>query len=286
MSELEKPTRPSLSLFREKSLVVEKTPAGIDGKIIESIRSNRCAFQFMGDDLVVRSKYIHHALRFAAHLYKDLNTHGPVGVRRVEWSDMWADAQTSYDKEYNPESWIQLYINGENVFATHRSPHSDIIEKCAAVGNVENYDETLGVTERLFAESGRHIDIKSTSVLTATVKESPKELTVGLIHRKDRIDTIFSMIINHEPNKAAFWQGMLLAADFLEIINLTFQFNAFKRRRKIAASTMSPLETVTAKAAQQRRRDLEQGITAFEQTHAARYRPERPTFAESDDPVL
>lgn len=286
MAELKEKRLGNLSLLREKSLVVDKTDGTVDGRLIETIRSNRCAFTCDDDLVVVRTKYMHLALRLSSIIYRDYHFKGPIdkrGEKTIDWALFWLEAQSSFDQEFDRLGWCQIYVNGESVYSTHHSSYIETIEKCSVSGEVQSYDETLGVTERLFAEKGQHIEITHSSTVSTTIKEESDHVRLGLIHRGGKRDTVFSVSVMNKPNKPHFYQIIDLAADFIEAINLTHEFDAVKKKLKLSAVHVSASETHYARSCRERRGKIERMITGFEDTHAMRYRPERPVLGSPGD---
>lgn len=284
--QLEKQERPALSLLREKILVVERNDDGRDGRVLETLRSNRCAFNVRGTELVVRTKYVHHALRMMAKLVKDFADHGPFGVRKVDYTLFWQEALSRYDRDQDHIGWCQFFIDGEVAFATEKKPYAEVIERCAIVAQTDDYEASFETTERLFADSGKHIELRNSSILTASIKEQDAYLSCGIINRKGKSATISSMNVYHDMNKASFAQGINLTANFLEAINLGFRLEKFKKQYNLSPKAFPSQDMTQAQAVRARKFDLDKTITMFEQTHKMRYRPERPQLMRDDDGIF
>ncbi len=285
MAELKEKKKGNLSLLREKSVIVDKSDGSEEGQQIETIRSNRCVFSCGDDIVVVRTRFMHLALRLGALIHKNYHFKGPLFQRdeTIDWAQFWLDSQSAFDKEFDRIGWCQIYINGESVYSTHHSAYIDVIEKCSSKGSVYSYDETLGVTERHLAEKGQKVEIIHCSTVATTIKEEKDAIRMGLIHRGGRKDTIFSISVNHEPHRAFFHQVMDMAADFTEAINMTHEFEVVKKKQRLSASLLSPSELHYARSCRDRRAKVERMITVFESAHSHRYRPDKPVFGSPSD---
>ncbi len=285
-TQLEKQERPAISLLREKILVVERDEDGRDGRVLETLRSNRCAFTVRGIEFVVRTKYVHHSLRMMAKLVKDFEQKGPFGVRKVDFNLFWQETLSAFDRDQDTIGWCQFFIDGEVAFATEAMPYAEVIERCAIVAATDDYEASFETTERMFADSGKHIELRNSSILTATVKEFDDYLTCAIINRKGKSATISSMSIMHDPNRASFSQGLDLTANFLEAINLGFRLEKYKKQYYLSQKSFPQHAKNEAKDVRARKFDLDKAITMFEQTHKMRYRPERPQLMRDDDAIF
>lgn len=278
---------PRLQLMREKSVIIEKNDMGEDGQAADTIRSNRIVLPLGKEIIILRCKYMHLTVRLAAKIIDNFLRLGPFSDRheQPEWAQFWIDAQSPYDREFHSDCWVAIYYNGDTVYTTSQSPYMDVIEKCAVLSmkeDIDDGDRYLQMTERLFAESGKHIQINHQSTVALSLKQALDNIHVGLIHRSGKRDVIFSYDVSFKE-RAPFVEALKLAADFIESINIRFFLDHVKEQRKINKSKVPTEILHRARQARTRREDIDRNIQIFDKLHAVRYRPERPSFGAPDD---
>ena len=119
------------SLVREKIVLIDEdgpevyegeAGKGGDGKGPTVIRSNRIFLKLGAraatEKVVVRAQNMHTTLRIASKLLFSYYKQGLFIDRLtdVEWDRLWDSVLSTYEKEFNPDIWAAIYINGKPVF--------------------------------------------------------------------------------------------------------------------------------------------------------------------------
>ena len=88
-----------LELNRERTSIVALDAEGKRGDVLSIIRSNRCHFNIGRQQIVVRAKYMHIALRYAGALMRDWEKKGAFTEREedVDYETIFKDCLTPYD---------------------------------------------------------------------------------------------------------------------------------------------------------------------------------------------
>ena len=127
----------STSLLREKFIIKDKhaKPDTQSGKVIE-VKSNRIAFTLgkgnNKENVVIRAKRAYLSMIVASRLLRDyfIEDKDPLlkRVLPVEWDAIWQSSLSEYEKEYNANIWVAVYVNGNPLFKYQEPEFVDIIE--------------------------------------------------------------------------------------------------------------------------------------------------------------
>ena len=271
------------SLVREKIIFVDD---GMDPEIDGDggptvIRSNRMFLKLTDkkttEKVVVRAQNMHTTLRLASKAMFSYYKNGLFLPRPdpYDWEATWEAIIPNYEKDFNPNIWAAVYINGQSVFKTTTSPFVDVVEKCALL-TVDNYDATMEVTESALKQIGKAMRINHSSNVAAVFNDSEGQMHCGIIHRADGKDTTFSFLVGGGADHNRITQSISIAAAFLEAINLRFVTKALQL--KLRGGTIEYDENRRLRSAMGRLVSLNKGILSFEETYEVKYRPEKPDF--------
>lgn len=274
----------STSLVREKIVLVDDGLSdGTDSQEPIVIRSNRIFLRLTQgktvEKVVIRAQNMHTTLRLAG---KMLFSHYRMGSflgreNPYDWQVQWDSVLSAYEKEYNPNIWAAIYINGKPVFKTTTSPFVDVIEQCALL-TIDNYDATMEVTETALKQVGKAMRINHSSNVAAVINDGDDTIRCGIIHRADGRDSTFSFTATGGEAHNRIVQTIGVAAAFLEAFNLSFTVRALKAKlRRGEVPKISP-ENNQMRAATGRQVALNKSISSFEEIYAVKYRPEKPDF--------
>ena len=247
------------------------------------IRSNRMFLKLETskgvEKVVIRAQNMHTTLRLAAKILSSFYNDGPLLSRAVplDWPQQWEEVLSSYEKDYNPEVWAALYINGRSVFKTLTSPFVDVIEKCALL-TLDNYDATMEVTEDALKQVGHAMRINHNSNVAAVFTDNGDSMRCGIVHRTDKKDIAFHFIAVNGAQHTRIIQSMGATAAYLEAFNLRFVIHSLRGKiRSGAAKTVSP-ENNQVRAAIVRQGAINKAIRSFEEVYDVKYRPAKPDF--------
>lgn len=274
------------SLVREKIILFDDgqdEAAAAEGKGPTVIRSNRVHLKLGAraatENIVVRAQNMHTTLRLASKIMFAYYKGGLFLDRAApfDWEIQWESALSAYEKEFNPQNWSAIYINGKSVFKTTTSPFVDVIEKCALL-TIDNYDATMGVTESALKQIGRAIRINHSSNVAAVLNDGGGSMRCGIIHRTQGKDTTFSFTA--EGGEAAYrvTQSVSIAAAFLEALNLQFVAKGLQEKARRGELPKIGREANQLRMATARLVALDKGIVSFEEIYQVKYRPEKPQF--------
>lgn len=271
------------SLVREKIIF---TSGGIGEETEKEpvvIRSNRIFLKLgqAGDTekIVIRAQNMHSTLRIAAKILHSYYEGGPLLSRgeTFDWENLWDHARSGYEKEYNPQLWCAIYINGKSVFKTITSPFVDVIEKCALL-TLDNYDTTMGVTESALKQIGHAMRINHNSNVAAVFTDTGDSMRCGIIHRTDKKDVAFNFTAINGQQHTRIIQSFGATAAYLEAFNLRFIIHMLRNKIRMGeARTVSP-ENSQIRAAITRQGAISRAILSFEEVYDVKYRPAKPDF--------
>ncbi|MDE1152294.1 MAG: hypothetical protein PW788_07140 [Micavibrio sp.] len=271
-------------LLREKIELTDETgsiPGTVDGKAV--VRSNRLFLKLekngADEKLVIRSHNMHGTLRLAEAVMKDFYWGGLFLPRLnpVDWSAMWMDVQPSYDREYNPYNWCAIYIDGRCVFRTLPSVFVDVIEQCAML-NIDDYDNTMRVTEGAFERLGKSVSITHSSNVAALIADNPAGLRCGIIARDDGHDAVFNFTTAGGAPGVRITHSLGHAAALLEALSLRRIIRELKQIVGTGFATKNTVEKAQLALATGRLITLDKATKEFEKTYTVKYRPEKPAF--------
>lgn len=274
------------SLVREKIIFVDQEQAMLDGVEAEpvTIRSNRIFLQINDgkhtEKIVVRCQNMHTTLRLASKIMYSFYKNGLFRGREnpYDWEGTWDAILPSYEKEFNPNNWAAVYINGQSVFKTSSFPFVDVIEKCALL-TVDNYDATIDVTESALKQVGKAVSINHSSNVAAVFSDDGREsMRAAIIHRSERKDTNFTFVVSGGETHNRVSQTINIAAAFLEALNLRFVVRHLGQQKRKGELEKTGDGANKLRGATGRLVAINKGITSFEEVYEVKYRPEKPDF--------
>lgn len=288
------------SMLREKFVIRDLTKPDSEEMVVTSNRLDIPLLNDAGeiiDNVIIRSKFMHHALRMAGFVLKEFEARGPFTNRTesIEFDESWGKLLSKYDKTFEKESWVALFIKGRCIYnSTKLHPFLDVIEQCD-VKNPDDYDFSVAMAEEAFQKAGRDVKIDYSGTLGMVSTFKPGTGRCGLIFRNPNDTTTFNfMAENQDKEEAAQIQPLhliLTAADFLEQIQLSFVIGFIEakiEKRKLLEgedqeaseekSKEEAEESKKAKRAHERISQLDDSIDVFEKTFNVRYRPEKPAY--------
>lgn len=269
------------SLVREKVVFVDAPMEGaLDHSTSTVIRSNRIFLKLKSgtstEKVVVRAQNMHATLRLAGRILSSYHRDGALLERAVpfDWQGQWDQVLSDYEREYNPDIWAAVYINGRPAFKTTTSPLVDVIEQCALL-TLDDYDATMGVTENALRQIGRAMRISHSSNVAAVFDDNGSAMRCGVIHRARGKGATFSFTAGRGTAPDRVMRSFGLTAAFLEGLNLRFLVDSLRVKMK---KTPIAKELMQIKAGDARLEELNKDIVAFEKLHEFKYRPEKPRF--------
>jgi len=273
------------SLIREKIIFIEDTGNFDDLKEPTIIRSNRLAMRLKRksehEDIVIRCQNMPDTLRVAGQIFKNFYAGGGAFLNRekpFDWEKLWNKTISDYEKKYNPENWLSVYIDGKCIFKTHSSPFADIIEQCVLVTK-EDYDGAMDVAEYALREVGRSIRIKHYTNVAAVFTDNIDTLRCGIIRRSSEHDTMFNFsVVGGGARTKRIIQSFEIAAAFLDAINLRFIIDMAQEKLMNGSISRSSSQAKQMHDSYIRQGELSRTINIFEDVYHVRYRPEKPDF--------
>lgn len=278
-----------ITLFREKSTVHRFGFGGqhADDDAVFQIRSNRVSMQLKADgfteNLVVRGQNIPSTLRLTSMVLERFNQNpamfSNLGTDTTDWSELWKQRTSSYEKQFQRESWVSLHYDGETVFTTNPSNQIEEIERIALGGDVN--DSTIReVTQRLLGEDADVVTQhdSQTAVVFTPFKDYHR---AAILERRGGRTGSFAVSAHHpaKPKKPVRYSGFInFCADTIEALNLKVFLDRIKQmveENRITGPVITPAQVAGAMG---RKRDLMQFIVAYERANKITYRPERPEF--------
>lgn len=272
------------SLVREKIIFSEGGVGEADAKEPVIIRSNRVFLKLeteggTSEKVVVRAQNMHATLRLAAKVLHAFYTDGHLLGRAtpIRWEEQWAECVSPYEHDHNPDLWSAVYINGKSVFKTMTSPFVDVVEKCALL-SLDNYDNTMGVTETALKQIGHAMRINHSSSIAAVFADNGDSMRCGIIHRMDKKDVAFNFTAVSGQQSARIVQSFGAAAAYLEAFNLRFVIHTMRAKIRAGQARVVSQENIQIRAAITRQAAINRAMTAFEEAYDVRYRPSKPDF--------
>lgn len=269
------------SLVREKIIFDDATSGNKESIIIKSNRIFLSLADKGGktEKIVVRTQNMHTTLLMAAKIMFSFYRNGHLMTRSTpfDWEAQWDTVLLNYEREFNPDIWAAIYVDGKNVFKTKTSPFVDVIEKCALL-TIDNYDATMEVTESALKQVGHAMRINHMSKVAAVFHDGQSTLKCGIIHREDGHDTTFNFTATGGETHNRVVQSLNVAAAFLEAINLRHVTRSLKSSlRKHEIKQISKGEN-QLRSATSRMAALDKMIRTFDDMYGVQYRPEKPKF--------
>jgi hypothetical protein len=200
-------------------------------------------------------------------------------LQTVDWAEMWKNRLSSYEKQFQPESWISLHYEGETIYTTNPSNQIEEMERIALGGDIN--DATIReVTTRLLGEDADVVTQhdSQTAVVFSPFKEYHR---AAILERRGGRTGSFAVSAHHpaKPKKPVRYSGFInFCADTIEALNLKVFLDRIKQmieENRISGPVITPAQVAGAMG---RKRDLMQFIVAYERANKITYRPERPEF--------
>lgn len=272
------------SLVREKIVFVDDgTEKDAAAATPTTVRSNRILITLTGhgptEKIVIRTQSMPSALRLAGKVMFSYYRNGLFLGRAdpYDWEVQWDGVLSGYDRAYSPDLWAAVYINGQSVFKTVKSPFVDVVEQCALL-NIDNYDATMNVTEQALRQIGRAMRINHSSNVATIVTDNGDALRCGVIHRADGRDRTFNFTADGGQEEHRVVQGLGVAASFLEAFNLQRVIKTMQEKIQAGEAAKASAEATRMRAATARMVVLDKAISSFEDTYDVKYRPQKPDF--------
>ena len=272
------------TLLREKFVISDtKLP---DGVVIAA--SNRIVLSLPGLDetaapetYVVRTNTMHSCVRLAAKVMQTYELDGPLTKRAhlYDWPTSWTNVQAEFDKLHAPQNWAVIYRDGGPLFTTGaHNAFLDIVESCD-IKNKGRYEQSLKIAENAFAKMGKEVEISYDGGVALVVNLSDHSCRCGVIIRAPEHKTSFNFMVDtRDGMDVSAAQCLMMAANYLEGIELSYRIGAVNARLATGQITQGGPETQEADIALRRIGKISNAIRVFEQTHTVRYRPEAPSF--------
>ena len=285
------------TLLREKFLIKEafdprkavysknKNPKGLPDLI--TAMSNRLVLPFrdkngiVKEEFVIRSHTMHSCVRMARQILFEYMKDGPIAARfrQVKWDELWADVIPQKQREFDPDYWCAVYLNGRQIFNNQRHHvFFDVIEKFAFKFNCA-YDKSITLAEDAFQKAGKKVniehenqiaaimDVDDTRTKTSIILRSPKKTTTAIIHVSSDTGVDGYILTAFE-----------LGAYYLEGIHHSFvigQHESMINRKE--TDSVSASEKIITRA-KSRIIDIQSHIKECEKKARVQYRPEKPSF--------
>ncbi len=275
------------SLLREKFEIEEKNAQNKNSALKIVCPSTRMLIDLKAGETTseiyaVRTNSMHSCVRMVAQMVMEFEKRGPI-VRRVEpldWSELWHNALSGYDRTFNHKRWVSIHHNGKVIYSSGEY-HSffDIIEKFDVI-NKGKYENSIQQAENAFKQSGRDVTIKydtNVALVAALGKEGGRCSMV--LRGPDRTTTfnysLKPLEIGVKMNTA---QALNTAADFLEGVQLSYMIGINMEKLNHGMIERYSEEDKQTQSARKRIIQLDSQINSMETRYAVRYRPERPNF--------
>lgn len=278
-----------ITLYREKSTVHRFGFAGDHGEddAVLQVRSNRVSLQLKAsgveDSVVVRGQNIASTLRLTSLVLEQFNRNPTMfsdeSFTHWDWMEHWKQRQSSYERQFMPESWVSLHHEGETLFTTNPSSHIDEIERLAQGGDI-NDSLIREVSQRLL---GHYEDVvtqhdSQTAVVFTPFRDYHR---CAILERRGGRTGSFAVSAHHapKPKKPVRYSGFInFTADIIEALTLKGFLDRIKQMVEENRISGPPVTPAQVAGAMGRKRDLMQFIASYERANKITYRPERPEF--------
>lgn len=233
------------------------------------------------DTLVVRSHNSYSCVRMVAYILRSYNLGGSIIIRRnFDWTTLWEDTQSSYEKSYNPDQWVAVYHDGKVLFEEgDRHPFLDMIEQCDAAHD-GSYEAATDLAEKAFAQTGCSVEIKHDTNMALMIRGERDKIYTGLTLRSSNRTTVFKFTVSRieDGNPISLVQSILVAAAYLESIQICFLIGANTEKMIAEIIVTGSAEAKQTRESQARLGQLRREIGALETSYVVSYKPEAPDF--------
>lgn len=276
----------SAALVREKIEFIDDGE-GHSALKAGTVRSNRIYLRLETDagieKVVIRTQTMPTALRLASRVMFSFYRNGAFLGRaeNYDWDVQWDGVLSAYDRNFTPDLWAAVYINGRSVFKTVSSPFVDIVEQCALL-SIDNYDAAINVTENALRKTGHAMRVNHSSNVAAVFTDTEKQMRCGIIHRMDGRDKTFSFTADGGDRAHRVVQALGVAGGFLEAVNLRRVIKNMQDKIRLREAAKASPEATRMRAATARLVVVDKSITSFEELYDVKYRPQKPDFFGND----
>ncbi len=276
------------ALIREKVDILDgAAPAGAEDEA-NVIRSNRIFLKLQQpapghktttEKVVIRCQNMHSTMRLAARVMTEFYDFGFFGPREVpfDWDAAWLESQSEYERTYNNQNWAAVYIDGKSVFRTRHSPFTDIIEQCAML-NIDDYDQTMRVTQGALKRVGKEVRINHATTVAAVMTDVGDQMRCGILHRTDGRDAAVNFTATGGVAAARVPQSLGTVGLLLEGLSLRHALRGLSSKSRIGFARKHTEMDAQLTAATGRLVGIDKAIRDFEANYAVKYRPEKPVF--------
>lgn len=276
------------SLLREKFIITEI--GGVTDAAPVIALSNRMDIALANskgterENFVIRTQNMHSCVRFAAAITREHEERGAITyrVRDFDWQPVWMDIIKGYEKDWNPDIWCALYMNGRLLYSygTHHN-FLDIIEQCDA-HHKSDYPESVKFAEKAFQQAGKMVRINHESNISLIVTTTPTEAKCGIALRgaNKRNTFSFKAIPRVDGKKEPLRPPTVLSicAAYLEGVQLAFQVGMMNFKYKASMIEPHSDEYRQRERATSRLGNLNRAVLQFDKDFTVTYRPESPDF--------
>lgn len=275
------------SLLREKFTMTE---VGLSDTPPVIALSNRMAVTFANDKgteretFVIRTQNMHSCARLAAAMAREVAERGPISYRVSDfrWDYLWRDVVKGYEKDWNPDIWCAVYLNGRLIFSDgNHHNFLDIIEQCDAANKGE-YVQALPFAEKIFQQAGKTVKIDYDSNVALIVAIKPEEAKCGIVLRGANKKSTFSFkALQRDAADADIVRVptvLSICAAYLEAIQLAFQVGLLNRKYALKMIEKFSDDYRRMERATKRVGALNRACIQFDKDFSVTYRPERPDF--------
>ncbi len=277
------------SLLREKFTITEVGDNLNDAAPVIAL-SNRLVVTFANDKgqeretFAIRTQNMHTCIRVAAAIAREIAERGPITYRASEfhWDHLWQDIIKGYEKDWNPDIWCALYMNGRLLYS-YGSHHNflDIIEQCDA-HNKGDYADALPFAEKVFQQAGKLVKIDYDANVAMIVSTTEQEAKCGIILRGANRRTTFSFkaLKRGERKSESLRVPTVLSvcAAFLEGVQLTFHIGILNYKYRMMMIEKYSNDWRHKERATTRLGNLNRAVLQFDKDFEVTYRPEQPDF--------
>lgn len=278
-----------ISLFREKTSVhnIGDPIFGTGATKSMTLRSNRVILELMTshrkEQAVIRGRTIPDTLRLSA-LVVEWFMRDPQVFHRdapLEWTDLWGRRRSDYDREFSPESWVSIHVDGHPVFTTQGSEAIDLIENVAAGEDLT--DAIIKDATRQLFKSAEDVVVEHESQTAVVFTPFANHLRAAILERRGGRTGSFSVSAFHGPGEKKVRLGTFVGfvADIVEAVTLRELLDRAKAATEGRGPAGNKLPHQQISAALARRRQCAQYVFAFEKGTKVQYRPERPDLGIS-----